>query len=126
MIVGIGIDLVDLGRMRRAVERGGERFMRRVYSQAERDADGGAQRVGVLAARFAAKEAALKALGTGWSEGIGWHEVEVAGIAEGRPELRLLGKAGAIARGRGAVRATVSLHIVGPLAAAAVILEDGA
>ena len=124
MIIGIGIDLVDMGRMRKAIERGGDRFMRRVFSAAERESAGDPPALETLAARFAAKEAALKALGTGWSAGIGWHEVEVTGDLEGRPTLRLSGQAGSVAQARGVARSAVSLSRHGSHAAAAVILED--
>ena len=78
-----------------------------------------------LAARFAAKEAALKALGTGWSEGVGWTDVEVVRDAIGRPGLMVTGKAAEIAAGRGIEAWHVSLTHTGTHAMASVIAEGG-
>ena len=94
----IGVDLIEVQRIESAVVRWGQRFLRRVYTPAEIDYCAG--RAGSLAARWAAKEAASKALGTGWASQqphaagwIDWTEVEVLRQASGEPALRLYGKA---------------------------------
>ncbi len=94
MIAGLGVDIVELGRIRDVLERHGERFLKRILTEDEqrycalhRDP------VPHVAARFAAKEAALKALGTGWSGGIHWTDVEVVREPSGKPTLLLHGEA---------------------------------
>jgi holo-[acyl-carrier protein] synthase len=123
MIVGIGIDLVETGRFRRVLEAWGERFERRVFTTAEVEAcRGRADRVEGLAARFAAKEACLKALGTGWSQGLAPRQVEV--VREGgRPSIRLHGAADARARALDVGRILLSLTHEASAAAAFVVLE---
>ncbi|HET6318495.1 MAG TPA: holo-ACP synthase [Chloroflexota bacterium] len=92
-----GVDLIELGRIADSLETFGERFTRRVYTAGELAYAQG--RVPELAARFAAKEAAAKALGTGmWRQGILWTDVEVVSEASGRPALRLHGEALALAQ----------------------------
>jgi holo-[acyl-carrier protein] synthase len=97
MIVGIGIDLVEIERLAKALGAPhGPRFEERVFTEGERaDCAGrGAQgRIACLAARFAAKEACLKALGTGWSEGLSFRQVEVVRSSDGAPRLVLSGRA---------------------------------
>jgi holo-[acyl-carrier protein] synthase len=123
VVVGIGIDLVHVERMSRAIERGQERLLARLFTDKERaDADGPA-RDEKLAARFAAKEATFKALGTGWAGGVGWRHVEVVREASGKPRLELSGKAAERARALGASRFHVSLSHHGGMAAALVVLE---
>jgi holo-[acyl-carrier protein] synthase len=125
VVVGVGIDLVSVGRMKAAITRGGERFLARLFTDRERtDASGpaGDER---LAARFAAKEAVFKALGTGWSSGVGWRNVEVVRDSSGKPRLELTGRAAELARGMGATRFHVSLSHHGGMATAVVILEGG-
>ncbi len=83
-----GVDLIEIDRIRAAVERHGDRFLRRVYTQSELEQCNG--RAESLAARFAAKEAVAKALGTGiWREGVDWREIETLRGASGEPVLRL-------------------------------------
>jgi holo-[acyl-carrier protein] synthase len=123
MIVGIGIDLVDVGRFRAALRRHGERLERRVFTGAEIvDCSGRADRATALAARFAAKEACIKALGAG--EGAGLREVEVVRAPSGAPSLRLHGRAAAAARRARVGRAHVSLTHEASVAAAVVVLES--
>ncbi len=125
MIVGIGLDVMETARLDRALSGHGDRFEKRVYTPAERAACAGrADRVRALAGRFAAKEACLKALGTGWSGGLKFEEVEVTAGTGGRPELQLSGKAAERARQLGARRIHVSLTHQPGLAAAVVVLED--
>jgi holo-[acyl-carrier protein] synthase len=94
MIRGIGIDTIELKRIERVYNSYPERFMERVYSAGERAyAFRFNDPIPRLAARFAAKEACMKALGTGWNRGVRWKDIEVVNTKNGRPELILLGKA---------------------------------
>lgn len=122
MIVGLGMDIVEIDRIEAALERFGERFMRRILTPAERDILRG-DPVRFLAVRFAAKEAASKALGTGIARGVGFQGLEVLRDALGKPELFL--HQGAAERGRalGATRTLVSLTHGRDTAAAVVVLE---
>jgi holo-[acyl-carrier protein] synthase len=126
MIVGSGIDLAEVGRIRKAVDRHGARFLDRVYTAAEQAyCQGKRNAAESLAARFAAKEAAAKALGTGISHGVTWSEIEVVREPGSRPTLRFHGRAAQLAAGLGVVRAALSLTHTGELAMASVVLEDG-
>ena len=91
--LAVGVDLVEIGRIARAIERWGDRFLQRVYTPAEVARCRG--RVPELAVRFAAKEAVSKALGVGiwWQGGIGWTDVEVRQDRLGKPEVYLRGRA---------------------------------
>jgi holo-[acyl-carrier protein] synthase len=124
LIVGLGIDLVDTERIAAVLDRHGRRFSERVFTVAERhDCDGRRDRALAFAARFAAKEACMKALGTGWSAGVAFAQIEVVRGAGGSPELRLSGAARARAEALGARRLHVSLTHQPGAAAAVVILE---
>ena len=93
MIIGIGTDIVDVQRMRQAVERFGDRFIRRVFSENEITySEGKVNRFQHLAVRFGAKEALLKAMGTGLRDGILWHEIEIRNDELGKPKIFCLGK----------------------------------
>lgn len=93
-IVGHGIDIIEVERIAELVERHPERFIKRVFTDAEAaHSQGRRSRAQHLAARFAAKEAALKALGTGWADGVEWTDIEVVSEASGKPTLRLHGLA---------------------------------
>lgn len=126
MIVGSGIDLVEIARIQQSLERFGSRFLNRVYTEAEqayclrkrKSAES-------LAARFAAKEAGAKALGTGISRGVNWLEIEVTREPGGRPSLRFHGRAAQIAAQLGVAHTALSLTHTGDLAMASVLLEDG-
>ncbi len=120
MIRGVGIDVVEVGRVGRALERHGERFVRRVFRPSE---VGSPVSPRSLAARFAAKEAVFKALGTGLSGGLRWTDVEVVARAGGAPGLRLHGRAWEAALALGVTRTHLSLTHDGGVAAAVVILE---
>jgi len=86
MIIGTGIDIAEVPRIREAIERFGERFLQRIFTPGEiRYCDSKANRVERYAARFAAKEAAMKALGTGWNHGVRWRDCEVVRMPGGRP-----------------------------------------
>jgi holo-[acyl-carrier protein] synthase len=127
MIVGTGIDLVEVGRIEQAVDRFGRRFLNRIYT-AEEQAYCMRKRMSgeSLAARFAAKEAAAKALGTGISVGVNWLEIEVTREPGGRPGVQFHGRAAQIAARLGVVRTVLSLTHTSDLAMASVVLEAGA
>ncbi|HWB45097.1 MAG TPA: holo-ACP synthase [Hyphomicrobiaceae bacterium] len=94
MILGIGNDIIDIRRIEKAIERFGDRFLRRVFTDAERKkSDGRAQRGASYAKRFAAKEACAKALGTGLRKGVFWKDMGVANLSSGRPTMVLTGGA---------------------------------
>lgn len=124
MILGIGIDIVEIGRIRAALERPG--FAARVFTAAEREyCDGrGAQRTASFAARFAGKEAVFKAFGTGLSAG-SWQDVEILTDAAGRPTVRLRGFFGELAARQGATAVHISLSHAREYATAQVILQGG-
>jgi holo-[acyl-carrier protein] synthase len=118
-----GVDLVDVHRFAELVERQGEALLTRCFTPAERGyADRSAKRrMEHLAARFAAKEAVLKALGTGWAAGIGWTDIEVVNEPSGRPVLRLTGKAAELAAAQSLAGWTISLSHTATHAIASVI-----
>jgi holo-[acyl-carrier protein] synthase len=124
LILGIGIDIVEVDRMERVLSRTGERFLERVFTGEERrqceGAGGGGRR---WAARFAGKEAVLKALGTGLAQGIGWHDVEVLREEGGPPRARLSGRAAEVLGQMGGERCLLSLTHQKGMAAAVAILE---
>jgi holo-[acyl-carrier protein] synthase len=125
MIVGSGVDLIEIERIAETIDRYGERFLQRVYLPEEiaycRRKRNAAES---FAARFAAKEAAAKALGTGIQTGVGWRDIEVVREASRRPSLVLRGRALAIARQLGATHAVVSLTHTTTQALAQVLLEN--
>ncbi len=125
MITGIGIDVVQNDRIRQSIERFGDRFVNRIYTAAEIEycKQSGTSEIH-YAARFAAKEAAFKALGTGWAEGVTWKDVEVVRLASGKPELYLHGEALSRATSAGATRFHVSLTHDQLVSCAVVILES--
>ena len=122
-VKGIGVDLAQIPRLRRVVERWDDRFLRRVFTEAEiaycrrrRDP------IPHLAARFAAKEATLKALGTGLRMGVNWRELEVCRERGQAPTMVLTGRSQAIARAKGASRVLISLTHDGDYAMAQALL----
>ncbi|MCL6621555.1 MAG: holo-ACP synthase [Syntrophobacterales bacterium] len=126
MIYGIGVDLIRVERLARAVERFGERFLRRVFTEQEIAYCQGRHRQGVyqLAQRFAAKEAFSKALGVGLRQGgIRWREVEVLPDRMGKPEIHVSGRAAELCRLHGITRMHVSLTDEDGHAVAMVVLE---
>jgi holo-[acyl-carrier protein] synthase len=126
MILGIGTDVVEVPRIQQSIDRFGERFVRRIYTDSERSYAGSkANAAERFAARFAAKEACMKAIGTGWNFGVTWKDFEVVNERSGRPALRLNGVARAVAERLGVRRTSISLTHTGELALAVVILEDG-
>lgn len=125
MIVGTGLDLARVDRLRAAVTRHGTRFLERVFTPREiAYADSKANRFERYAARFAAKEAGMKAIGTGWRGGITWHDFEVINLPTGRPTLQLHGRAQLVARQMGAAHIWLSLTHTEEFAVAQVILES--
>ncbi|XYD10859.1 holo-ACP synthase [Methylobacterium sp. NMS12] len=128
MIVGIGSDLCDILRIARTLERHGERFTHRVFTDGERArCDRRAARAEGYARRFAAKEACAKALGTGLSAGVFWRDMEVVNLPSGQPTLRLAGGAAErlaeLLPAGHAARLHVSLTDDPPMAQAFVIIE---
>jgi holo-[acyl-carrier protein] synthase len=128
MIIGIGSDLCDIRRIERSLERFGDRFTHRLFTEGERArSDRRAARAPSYARRFAAKEACSKALGTGLAHGVFWRDMEVVNLPSGRPTLRLTG--GALERLRAITpegceaRVHVSLTDDPPLAQAFVVIE---
>jgi holo-[acyl-carrier protein] synthase len=125
MIVGTGIDIAEVPRIAQSIARFGDRFLRRVYTAGEiRYCDSKANRVERYAARFAAKEAAMKALGTGWSHGVRWRDCEVVRLPGGRPAIVFHGKAGEIAAKLDVKNSALSLSHTAEQAIAQVILEN--
>ncbi len=125
MIIGSGIDMVEIRRIQHSMDRYGRRFLDRIFTGDEqayclRKRNSAES----FAARFAAKEAGAKALGTGISYGVNWLEIEVVREASGRPSLRFHGRAAEIAARVGYRRAALSLTHTAELAAACVVLED--
>jgi holo-[acyl-carrier protein] synthase len=124
MITGIGIDVIENQRIRDSIERFGDRFLNRVYTEGEiAYCNKFANPEIHYAARFAAKEAAFKALGTGWAAGVTWKDVEIRRKASGQPELHLHGEALTRATSMGARRFYVSLTHDSTVSCAVVILE---
>jgi holo-[acyl-carrier protein] synthase len=125
MILGIGLDLCEVDRIQRLLEKDRERFVRRVFLSGERAYCEARRRPAMhYAARFAAKEAFMKAVGSGWR--LGWWQVEVVRAASGRPELSVSGGAAQILKRRGVGRVHLTLTHTEETAAAAVILEGEA
>lgn len=124
MILGIGIDIIEIDRVKAALER--PEFARRVFTAAERDycEARGAQRPASYAARFAGKEAVMKAFGTGLSAG-SWQDVEIIPDAAGRPTVNLSGHFAALADRQGVDRIHISLTHARDYAAAQAILWGG-
>ena len=124
-ILGHGIDIVETARLTRMIDDHGERFLTRCFTADERDyaAANPKRQHEHLAARFAAKEAVLKALGTGWSGGIAWTDVEVVRRDKGAPAVQLHGEAANIARQHGITRWWLSLSHIESYAVASAVAE---
>jgi len=124
MIVGTGLDLAEVSRIRAAIERYGQRFVERIYTPAEiAYVERKANKYERFAARFAAKEAGMKAIGTGWRRGVRWHDFEVANLPSGKPTLRFHGHAARFAAELGVKSVSLSLTHTAELGMAHVILE---
>ena len=124
MIVGIGVDLTSIGRTRRLIERWGERFLQKTFTPDEIARLAGRRRAEEeFAALFAAKEAAMKALGQGLLGGVRFRDIEVKSDASRRPRIELYGRARELAERAGVTRIHVSLTHEGEYAGAQVIME---
>src|ERR1700693_2442829 len=124
MILGTGVDLAEVGRIRDAIGRYGNRFVERIYTPGEiAYVERKANKFERYAGRFAAKEAGMKAIGTGWKRGVRWQDFEVANLPSGRPTLRLHGEAGRIAAAMGVTSISLSITHTSELGMAHVILE---
>ena len=125
MIIGTGVDICEVPRIAESIARFGDRFLQRVFTSQEiRYCQSKKNSVERFAARFAAKEAAMKALGTGFSRGVSWTGIEVAHAPGGRPILRFSGKTAEIANGLGVKRISLSVTHTQNVAMAMVIFED--
>jgi holo-[acyl-carrier protein] synthase len=125
MIVGTGVDITEVGRVAEAVERFGDRFLRRVFTPLEIEyCCSKRNKAERLAARFAAKEAAMKALGTGLRHGVTWQQVEVRRVPGSRPMIVFSGAAAQHAARLGAKHVSLSISHSAEQAIAMVILES--
>jgi holo-[acyl-carrier protein] synthase len=125
MILGTGIDFCEVGRMRKSLDSAhGERLKLRVFTAGEiAYAESKANRYERFAARFAAKEAGMKALGTGWAGGVSWHDLEVVNLPSGRPTLEFHGKARELAVEMGVRQVWLTMSHAGDGAVGMVVLE---
>ena len=125
MVLGLGTDLIETRRVQQSMDRFGERFLERIFSVGEiaycKRKKNAAES---FAARFAAKEAGAKALGTGISHGVSWKEFEVKREASGKPSLHLTGRAAELAEALGIKRIQLSLTHSREFAMAVVVAED--
>ena len=125
MIVGLGVDIAEVDRIQAAMTRHGRAFLERIFTPAEiAYCDRHRNRGERYAGRFAAKEAAMKALGTGWSRGVRWVDIEVTRLPSGQPTLSLHGATREIAERLGMRRASLSITHSGNTALAQVIFES--
>lgn len=126
MIVGTGVDIAEVGRIRESIERFGDRFLHRVFTEGEIEycERKKASRFESYAARFAAKEAGMKALGTGWNHGVRWRDIEVVRQRGQRPTIQLHGQAAVFAQKLGAKNIALSITHTAEQALAHVILES--
>jgi holo-[acyl-carrier protein] synthase len=124
-IVGLGVDLVELRRIESILERHGERFLSRICRPGEVGDRSGSALVPRVGGLFAAKEAALKALGTGWAQGLAFRDVEVARAPSGTPSLRFYGAAAARRDALGVTASHLSISHEREHAVAVVVLVAG-
>src|SRR4051812_34498754 len=125
MIVGTGVDLAEVPRIEASIARYGAKFIQRIYTPAEiAYVERKANRFERYAARFAAKEAGMKAIGTGWRRGVTWQDFEVANLPSGKPTLRLHGAAAVFAERLGVKTIALSITHTAELGMAHVILEN--
>ena len=124
-IIAHGIDLVDFGRIEQMLEKHPQRFLDRVFTAAEQaDADKQKNRIEKLAGRFAAKEAVMKLIGTGWRDGIAWTDIEVVNNPLGQPLVSIAGKVKELADAKGIEQITLSItHTSNFAIASAVALQ---
>jgi holo-[acyl-carrier protein] synthase len=126
MIYGIGIDLVQISRIERVLDKWGDRFAGRVFTTSEiAECKARPRPAAAFALRFAAKEAFSKALGTGIRQGVAWREIETVSLPGGRPDLQLNGEAGRLCLKLGITSVHISLSDEGAYGSAVVVLEAG-
>jgi holo-[acyl-carrier protein] synthase len=124
LILGLGVDITEVERIQGAIERQGERFLRRIYTPAEiAYCERFRNKFERYAGRFAVKEAAMKALGTGWSHGVRWVDIEVVRERGGKPVLVLAGEAKQIAERLGVKNMAITITHTATQALAQVIFE---
>jgi holo-[acyl-carrier protein] synthase len=124
LILGLGVDITEVERIQGAIERQGERFLRRIYTPAEiAYCERFRNKFERYAGRFAVKEAAMKALGTGWSHGVRWVDIEVVRERGGKPVLALAGEAKQIAERLGVKNMAITITHTAQQALAQVIFE---
>lgn len=125
MIVGLGIDIAEIDRIEASIRRHGRHFLERIFTAGEiAYCERHRNKAERYAGRFAAKEAAMKALGTGWGKGVRWVDIEVARARGGKPSLQLAGRAREIADGLGVKNISLSITHSGNTAFAQVIFES--
>ncbi|HSY13379.1 MAG TPA: holo-[acyl-carrier-protein] synthase [Verrucomicrobiae bacterium] len=125
MIVGTGIDIAEVDRIAHSIERFGRRFVERIFTPGEiRYCESKANKAERYAGRFAAKEAGMKAIGTGWNRGVTWRDVEVQRAPGSRPTIVFHGKAAEFFQKLGAARAHLSITHTKDSAMAFVVLES--
>jgi len=125
VIIGMGVDIAEVERIKAAIERHGEVFLRRIYTERERAyCEQFKNKYERYAGRFAAKEAGMKGLGTGWRRGVKWVDFEVVRELGGRPTLALGGEAAKIAEQLGVKRVALSITHTAEQALAQVIFEN--
>ena len=125
MIIGMGVDITEVDRIRAAIEKRGQAFLRRIYTPKEiAYCERFKNKFERYAGRFAVKEAAMKALGTGWQHGVRWVDLEVVRERSGKPTLSIVGEAGKIAERLGVKHIAVSITHTADQALAQVIFES--
>lgn len=124
MVIGIGMDIQEINRVELAINRGGQPFLNKTFTPSEIEYCQSQKRSNQhFAGRFCAKEAFLKALGTGWSNGIKWHEIEIIRAISGCPSIVLTGRAKDLADQAGVIKIWLSMSHSEGYAAATVVLE---
>ena len=124
MIIGTGVDLCEVPRIRKSIERFGTKFIERIFTAREiAYVERKANKFERYAARFAAKEAGMKAIGTGWRRGVTWHDFEVTNLPSGKPTLAFHGVAEKFAQKLGVKNVSLSMTHTTEMAMAMLILE---
>ena len=125
MILGIGTDVIEVARIKQAIDKYGERFMRRLFTTTEIEYCTARKNAALhYAGRFAAKEAAFKAMQRGWGGEISWKDVEITNLSSGAPQIAFHGKALEVVTEKKMTRAFVSISHVEEIATAIVVLES--
>jgi holo-[acyl-carrier protein] synthase len=124
MVAGIGVDIVDVAAFADCVRDSGDDYLKRIFTEKEMEyCDSVADSMESYAARLAAKESAMKALGTGWDQGLDWHDFEILDKASGEPIMTVSGKAAELLNARSISTVWVSLSHVANYAVAYVMFE---